>query len=167
MRSGSAGMSPKRRQGPWFRRELDLDARRSSRRRRPVGLGLFPPHDHGARAADRGESRLLDDGRQRLSTVPQQPADRASGRDFHQFAAVDLTAHLHAGANLIAVVATNVGEKPNPAGLLGLVRIEFTQGEPLVLKTDGQWRCSRKRIAGWEKREVDDSAWPAGPGVGR
>ena len=65
-----------------------------------------------------------------------------SGTDFHQLIQMDVTAQLHAGANVLTVSVVNAGSTPNPAGLLGAVRIEFGSGEPMTLITDGAWQAA-------------------------
>ncbi len=44
-----------------------------------------------------------------------------------------------------------------PASLLRLPEVEFTSGEPLVIKTDEQWKVSDKEILGWNRVDFDDS----------
>jgi alpha-L-rhamnosidase len=65
-----------------------------------------------------------------------------TGNTFQQLIRMDITEQLHAGANVLTVTAGNVGASPNPAGLLGAVRIEFASGEPMMLVTDGSWQTS-------------------------
>lgn len=64
-----------------------------------------------------------------------------TGNTFQQLIRMDITEQLHAGANVLTVTAGNVGASPNPAGLLGAVRIEFASGEPMILTTDGSWQA--------------------------
>ena len=40
---------------------------------------------------------------------------------------------------------TAIGPNKNPAGVVGLLTIEFTAGEPLVIPTDDQWKVSENR----------------------
>jgi alpha-L-rhamnosidase len=55
----------------------------------------------------------------------------------------------------------NAGDKPNPAGLIGLLKIELEQGEPILIRTDEEWRTVNKDTANWEKPETDFSSWAA------
>jgi alpha-L-rhamnosidase len=89
-----------------------------------------------------------------------------AGNNFHQFTSINLTEQLHAGDNCLAVLAINAGEAPNPAGLIGLVRVEFTAGEPLVLKTDRGWRCVRRPTAECVRPQFDDARWAAAQELG-
>lgn len=80
---------------------------------------------------------------------------------------VDVTARLRLGANVLAVAAVNKpGPPQNPAGLIGVLRVEFMEGDPLAVVTDGQWHASAANGAGWEKPKFDDSHWPAAAVLG-
>lgn len=79
---------------------------------------------------------------------------------------LDVTAALHPGGNTLALAATNVestavAPDKNPAGLIGVLKVEFDSGEPLVVPTDSRWRSSEKEIAGWGREGFDDSGWKA------
>jgi alpha-L-rhamnosidase len=94
-----------------------------------------------------------------------------AGQSWKQAATIDLAKYLRPGANTLAVAATNVFSKDvapdkNPAGLLGVFRIEFDKGEPLVLTTDAQWRTSDKEVKGWNQGDFDDAAWVPAQKVG-
>ena len=58
---------------------------------------------------------------------------------------MDLSKRLEPGENLLAVSAKNEGENPNPAGLVAWLKVEFTEGEPLLLVTDDEWKSSDKQ----------------------
>ncbi len=83
----------------------------------------------------------------------------ATGGDFHQAPPVDVRSQLQPGANTIAVSVNNLGDTPNPAGLIGLLRVEFAEGAAMVVATDASWRSSATAPSGWEKPGFDDSAW--------
>ncbi len=68
---------------------------------------------------------------------------------------------LKPGRNMLAVSVENLGEQPNPAGLLLKLRVEFEKGEPLVLTTDAAWRCSDQKAEGWKQAGHDDGKWIA------
>ncbi len=80
--------------------------------------------------------------------------------------AYDVTERLHAGANVLAVAATNGTEHPNPAGLIGKLIVELAHGRRIVLRTDGSWKSSQAAATGWNTPKVDDSAWPAAQSLG-
>jgi hypothetical protein len=83
-----------------------------------------------------------------------------SGDGWRNPVELDVTAHLRPGVNQLAVSAFNATDKPSPAGLLGLLRIEFEQGEPLTVRVDGSWKASREKQQGWTEAGYSDSAWP-------
>jgi len=89
-----------------------------------------------------------------------------AGKGFKTAAILDLKRLLGPGKNAIAGWVKNSGEKPNPAGLMGLLRIEFETGDPLVLATDSEWKMIGNVSDGWTALGCDDSAWPAAKIIG-
>jgi alpha-L-rhamnosidase len=83
------------------------------------------------------------------------------GRDnFRTVKDHDLTADIKPGKNLLAVIGINKNKEPNPAGLVGILTIEFDRGEPLVIRTDDTWKVSDKATDGWNTDpNFDDSKW--------
>jgi alpha-L-rhamnosidase len=74
----------------------------------------------------------------------------------------DLTCDVKPGKNLLAVVGTNKGNEPNPAGIVGTLTIEFDHGPPLVIRTDDTWKASDKEQPDWNTNpNFDDSQWQA------
>jgi alpha-L-rhamnosidase len=67
------------------------------------------------------------------------------GDNFQEVVKLDVTALLRAGENILAVTATNAGTVPTPAGLIATLHVEFAQGDPLDVTTDGQWEASADR----------------------
>ena len=86
--------------------------------------------------------------------------------NFHAAAEADLTKLVHPGGNVLAAVVKNGGSEPNPAGFIALVRVEFQQGEPLVVLTDSSWKAATNAAAGWKDAACDDQAWPAAQQLG-
>jgi alpha-L-rhamnosidase len=82
-----------------------------------------------------------------------------TGSNFKAASEFDVIKQLHPGKNVLAASVKNTGEKPNPAGLVGLLQIEFDAGEPLLLPTDETWQSSAEELAGWETPDYDDSTW--------
>jgi alpha-L-rhamnosidase len=66
---------------------------------------------------------------------------------------------LKPGKNVLAVEARNVGNQPNPAGLIGKLNIVFEQGDGLTLDTDGSWKSATNADNGWNGGAFDDSGW--------
>jgi len=67
---------------------------------------------------------------------------------------------LKPGKNVLAVEARNVGNNPNPAGVLAKLKIEFAQGTPLTLTTGEGWKSATKAEANWTALAFDDAGWP-------
>ncbi len=86
-------------------------------------------------------------------------AKAAAGYDFGRTNSFDVTQLLRAGENTIAVSATNAGESPNPAGLIGAILVEFEEGPPIVVATDRTWRTSDKELPDWKKPGFDPAGW--------
>lgn len=121
----------------WFRREFSLPADRAIK------------SAHWLLAADNSFQ----------ASVNGQPV--GSGGNFKTATDLNVASHLHSGRNVLAVSVSNAGDSPNPAGLTGLLRVEFQQGEPVVIATDEQWKTTASEIAGWTQPAFDDHAWPA------
>ena len=81
------------------------------------------------------------------------------GDNFNVPVTMDLTGILQAGSNTLAVAATNVGEAPNPAGLIAVLNVEFAEGSPMVVCTDAQWKSNQLKEEGWERAGFDDARW--------
>ena len=71
----------------------------------------------------------------------------------------DVTENLRSGFNVLGVLAENTGNSPKPGGLLALLRVEFTDGAPLIMATDHQWRVSDEAPASWATTEFADTDW--------
>jgi alpha-L-rhamnosidase len=95
-----------------------------------------------------------------------------AGQSWAEVKVFDVTDHLRPGSNAIAIAATNspssnVGPDKNPAGLIGLLKVEFDQGEPVLVPTDSQWRSADKEVAGWKQDGFDAVGWQAPQETGR
>ena len=80
---------------------------------------------------------------------------------------LDIREKLRAGPNQLAVSAINATDKPSPAGAIGRLTIEFTEGQPLSLALDATWRASKQSEQGWTRADFNDTAWPAARAVAR
>ena len=67
---------------------------------------------------------------------------------------------LKTGTNTVAVAATNAGTSTNPAGLIGVLNIEFSDSQILTINTDEHWLALDKEMPGWKDPDFDDSSWP-------
>lgn len=72
----------------------------------------------------------------------------------------DLTTRIESGKTYVfGLVGRNEGTNENPAGVVGSLTVEFTTGEPLVIRTDEGWKVSKSFANGWNKVGFDDSKW--------
>lgn len=79
----------------------------------------------------------------------------------------DITTRIEAGKTYVfGLVGRNEGPQENPAGVVGLLTIEFTSGEPMVIKTDASWKVAKTFETGWNKRGFDDAHWVAAKALG-
>lgn len=88
------------------------------------------------------------------------------GTNFKSASEFDISHQLHPGHNLLAASVQNTGDGPNPAGFVGLLRIEFEQGSPLLIPSDETWRASAEELSGWTQLGYDDSTWLAARRLG-
>ena len=78
---------------------------------------------------------------------------------------LDITPEIKQGNNTIAVSAK--GPQGNrPAGLIGVIRIEFASGEPMMAATSPSWKTSGAESAGWETASFNDAAWSTAKDIG-
>ncbi len=89
--------------------------------------------------------------------VNGRPAGESS--DWSQPVVLDIREQLVAGANVLAIAATN---ESSAAGLTGrlIVRIQ-DRDEPLVVEFDQTWKASDRELPDWKTAGFDDSSWPA------
>jgi DUF1680 family protein len=91
-----------------------------------------------------------------------------AGTNWQQRLKFDLTRDLKPGIAVLAVEAENTDYKgPNAAGLLGRVQIEFKEGTPVTLFTDGTWKSSDQDTPGWQTPGFKDDGWKATRVLGR
>lgn len=82
-----------------------------------------------------------------------------AGGSFKAATSMDVTRSLKPGRNLIAAWVKNAGNDPNPAGLVGRLKIEYESGEPVIIATDGEWKSFTVGVAGWTTSEFDERDW--------
>ncbi len=86
--------------------------------------------------------------------------------NFNQATQIDVTSAILEGVNHLAVHVNNAGQEPNPAGLIGFLRIDPESGEPIVVRTDGAFKVLEKAVDAWEQPATDTSDWPAARELG-
>lgn len=81
------------------------------------------------------------------------------GSTFKTASSPDVTGRLQPGENAVGIEATNGGDKPTPAGVIGRLVLVFTSGEPLIVPIDASWQSSREAGERWSWKDFDASAW--------
>jgi alpha-L-rhamnosidase len=115
------------------------------------------------RAVKRAELLLAGDNEWACAVNGQHAG---GGGNFKVATTMDVKQSLKAGHNVIAGWVKNVGKDPNPAGVVGLLKVDFESGEPLVIPTDGAWKTTDKEAGVWTALDYDDSAWVAAKVLG-
>ncbi len=73
----------------------------------------------------------------------------------------DITTRIEPGQTYVfGLTGRNLGAN-KPAGVVGLLTIEFASGEPLVIRTDAHWKVSNREENAWNTLGFDDSNWVA------
>jgi len=92
------------------------------------------------------------------------------GSSFKQVYNTNVTALLHAGSNLLAVAAENTLDFPNPAGLIGTLRLQYRDGTQEDFNTDARWQTALTVSDNWTSEWSGSAKWGTamelgGPGV--
>jgi alpha-L-rhamnosidase len=93
--------------------------------------------------------------------VNGEEAGRSNGRwnAWRKPEAIDVTARLRPGSNVLAIQAENTSV--GTTGAIGRLIVEMENGAPLEVPVDASWRASITAAEGWHSPAFDDSAWPA------
>jgi alpha-L-rhamnosidase len=92
--------------------------------------------------------------------------DVGSRNDYRITRDTDVTTLLHPGKNDFALLGSNTGQAPSPAGVIACLEIQFNRGAPMVITTDEQWRTRDKEEPGWMNTDFDDGAWMSAKKLG-
>ncbi|MBN2447331.1 MAG: family 78 glycoside hydrolase catalytic domain [Phycisphaerae bacterium] len=87
-----------------------------------------------------------------------------SGSNHNIAISRDVREFLRLGDNMLAVTATNAGSSDNPAGLIGVLRVELEGQVPLTVHTDELWQASM--IGKAASPDSDGPSWIAARVVG-
>ncbi len=86
-----------------------------------------------------------------------------TGNNFNVVTNMDVRALLKRGGNVLTVVADNGDNKPNPAGLVGALKVQFCDGKTQTVNTDHQWTSSPgksgEQTAAMELGPFDMAPW--------
>jgi hypothetical protein len=88
------------------------------------------------------------------------------GDNYNQITSMDLTRLLKPGANFLAVAAVNGGEYPNPAGLVGLLTLQYADGHSQEIPTDQSWKADRNAGGPWNSDAAASDGWVAAMELG-
>jgi len=107
----------------------------------PVGERTFEIHFSTAvgKRVVRASAAFTADNRFRLVVNGTQCLE---GTDFHHVAMADVRSLLRAGENSIRVMAVNDGDAPNPAGVLGKIAIDYSDGSSTEVRSGPGWKVS-------------------------
>jgi len=89
------------------------------------------------------------------------------GTTWKEVSSPEVTGRLQPGANALGIEATNGGDSPSPAGVIGHLVIVFASGEPMVVPIDDSWQTSREAGGRWNWADYDGSDWKPASVVGK
>ena len=78
----------------------------------------------------------------------------------------DITTRLEPGQTYVFGLTGYHNQAGQPAGVVGSLEIDFSEGPPLIIPTDERWKVSDHEVPGWLKTNFDDSSWPAARKIG-
>ena len=78
----------------------------------------------------------------------------------------DITTRLEPGRTYVFGLTGYHKSAGKPAGVVGVLEIEFDDGEPLIIPTDEHWKASDHEVSGWLTADFDDSNWVAAQKIG-
>ena len=88
--------------------------------------------------------------------------DLGARNNFRTVKWQDITTRLESGKTyLFGLTGRHESAGKNPAGVVGKLTVEFTEGASLVIQTDDQWKVSNNPETGWNTTGFDDSKWVA------
>jgi hypothetical protein len=86
----------------------------------------------------------------------------SEGHEYREASVVNVTRHLVAGTNSIAVLAENTTDAPNPAGLLAALQLTVRNGKQhIVIASDHQWEVAQQVAARWQTAKATQGWSPA------
>jgi alpha-L-rhamnosidase len=153
--TGKAAVAPKFDGCSWFW-AAEADGRPLDKDKIPAGIRYFRTSIAipAGKTVDRAVFVLKVDDTYELLVNGQSVA---AGSDS---TAIDVKKYLVAGKpNTLAILATNGGTEPNPAGAIGKLEVKLTDGNSIVKPIDASWKGSSSAKQDWAKPEFDDSKW--------
>ena len=92
--------------------------------------------------------------------------DLGARNNFHTVKFNDITTRMESGRTYVFGLTGYHKNSGTPAGVVGLLEIEFSEGEPMIIPTDEHWKVSDHEASGWLKTNFDDSGWVAAQKIG-
>lgn len=139
----------------WSEAPAPADAEKESRFFRHV---VELPQDRTIKAA---RFLLTADDELELFINGAAASQATSWRQLHH---VDVTPHLRAGQNVLALHVRNNAN--TPGGVIGRLTIDFAEGESIVVPIDETWRVATHAAEGWQQGDFDDASWAEPIAVG-
>ena len=85
--------------------------------------------------------------------------DAGEGSTWKNLYALEITGRLKAGANALAIEATNGGDSPSPAGVIGRLVLLFAAGEPIIVPVNASWLTTRQPAGDWKSAAFGAASW--------
>ncbi len=85
-----------------------------------------------------------------------------AGENFHNIDGFDAKSFLRPGTNQVRVEATNDGDTPNPAGIIGAIRVFYTDGTRKNYTTGTSWQAAQT-VTGPQSAAADLGESKTGP----
>lgn len=89
-----------------------------------------------------------------------------TGDNFTRLQEFDVASSLKPGTNVLAIMAENSGDHPNPAGLIASLHIQFPDGASLEVSSDASWRASTTVNRDWQVSNASNANWSAAMELG-
>ena len=81
------------------------------------------------------------------------------GNDYTVATPYQVASELAPGSNVIAIAAINGGTTPNPAGLIGEIILNYSDGSSSNILMDATWLAANTLQANWQLPSFNDSSW--------
>lgn len=86
--------------------------------------------------------------------------DLGARNTYHTVKWNDITGRLEPGKTYVfGLVGRTGGSKSGSAGVTGRLTIDFSDGDPLIIRTDEKWKTTETSQEDWLKQGFDDSTW--------
>jgi alpha-L-rhamnosidase len=92
--------------------------------------------------------------------------DLGARNNFRTVKFNDITTRLEPGRAYVFGLTGYHNRADKPAGIVGLLEIDFDKGAPLIISTDEHWKTSDHEVSGWLNPNFDDSSWASAQKIG-